>query len=338
MRRIGITTTVPAEVIFATDAVAVDLNNLFISHKRPRELLEIAEKASLPKNICNWIKGIYGAIKCYKIEEVVIVYVGDCNYMHLLGELLRDEKVEVIPFRYPPTPDKDLMEAEIGRFMQYFGVDHTKVHKTKEELDRVRRTVHLLDRLTASKSITSFENHLLQVSCSDFLSNPEKLLTLTQTCIEKAQDIKEDYLRLGYVGVPPMLLGLYEYIEELGAKVIFNEMQRQFSMPSLCTEIAEQYINFTYPYQIKYRIDDILCEVRRRNIKGIIHYVQTFCYRQLESKILRSCIDLPILLIQGDSPTELDRSTRLRLEAFIDMLKRNEKRQGSETVKKSINQ
>ena len=61
---------------------------------------------------------------------------------------------------------------------------------------------------------------------------------------------------------------------------------------------------------------------------GLVHYVQAFCYRQLEDLILRSKGNhIPILTLEGDSPAELDARSKVRIEGFIEMLK-NRKRKG----------
>jgi len=127
-------------------------------------------------------------------------------------------------------------------------------------------------------------------------------------------------IRLGYIGVPPVFSDLYTFIESLNARVVFNEMQRQFSMPYPTTSLLEQYLKYTYPYDIFTRIEDIKKEVERRKIDGLIHYVQSFCFRQIEDAILKKTISLPILTIEGDQPSTLDSRNRMKIEVFIEML------------------
>ena len=38
-------------------------------------------------------------------------------------------------------------------------------------------------------------------------------------------------VRLGFAGIPPIFTDLWDYLEELGAGVVFHEFPRQFSMP-----------------------------------------------------------------------------------------------------------
>lgn len=71
-------------------------------------------------------------------------------------------------------------------------------------------------------------------------------------------------------------------------------------------DIIEQYRRYTYPHGIFYRIEDIRAEIERRQLDGVIHYVQSFCYRQIEDMIVRKKLNLPILTIEGDKPGCLD--------------------------------
>jgi len=58
-----------------------------------------------------------------------------------------------------------------------------------------------------------------------------------------------------------------------------------------------------------------------RELDGIIHYTQSFCFRGIEDIVIRKELNIPVLTLEGDRPGNLDARTRLRLEAFIDMLK-----------------
>lgn len=91
-------------------------------------------------------------------------------------------------------------------------------------------------------------------------------------------------------------------------------------MISLIPDLLERYLAYTYPYDIFHRITDIKEQVLARQLDGLIHYVQSFCFRQIEDIILREEVELPILTLEGDKPMKIDTRTRLRLEAFVEML------------------
>ena len=92
-------------------------------------------------------------------------------------------------------------------------------------------------------------------------------------------------------------------------------------MPYYTETLVEQYSAYTYPYDIFSRIEDIQQEVQRRNIRGLIHYVQSFCHRHIHDRIIRKRIQLPMLTFDCDRPGRLDGAMKTRIEAFIEMLK-----------------
>jgi benzoyl-CoA reductase/2-hydroxyglutaryl-CoA dehydratase subunit BcrC/BadD/HgdB len=323
-QRIGLTTTIPVEIIFAADKVPVDLNNRFITSPQKESFLAKAEAFGFPRTTCGWIKGIYGATLDEGIKEVVAVTQGDCSNTHALMEVLQTAGVRIFPFAYPYDQDRYLLTLQIERMMKHFGAAPEAVQEAKEQLDRVRSKVQEIDRLTWQEGVvTGLENHLFLVSTSDMNGNWRSFEQEVDRFLAeaKARQSQADGVRLGYLGVPPIFTDLYVYLEELGARVVFNELQRQFSMPFVTDDIVEQYLHYTYPYSFFTRLRDIKEEISRREIVGLIHYVQSFCFRQVQDILLRQEIKLPILTIEGDRPAPLDARTRLRLEGFVEMLR-----------------
>jgi len=128
-------------------------------------------------------------------------------------------------------------------------------------------------------------------------------------------------VRIGLLGVPPIYDDLHEMIEAAGSTIVFNEVSRQFSMPFASGDLVEQYRRYTYPYDVFTRLADIEAETKRRRIDGLIHYVQSFCFRRIEDLILRRSLDVPILTLEGDEPGRVDARSKVRIEAFLELLR-----------------
>ena len=323
MRRVGFTTTIPLEIIVAAGIQPVDLNNLFITGGKSREMVEDAEFAGFPRNVCGWIKGIYSAIKESGVNEVVAVTEGDCSYTKALMEVLLLEGAKVIPFAYPLTRDAASLRLEIEKLMQHFGVGWEEVNKVKTRLDIIRRKIREIDRLTWQDDLISgAENHYFQVSSSDMNGDPARFEAELDSFLREATSRmpRKERIRLAYIGVPPIYLDLYSFLESLDARVVFNETQRQFAMPFETSSLVEQYRAYTYPYDIFHRLDDILIEVEKRKVDAVIHYVQSFCFRQIEDIIVRNKLSIPILTLEGDKPIPLDARSKIRIEGFLEML------------------
>jgi benzoyl-CoA reductase/2-hydroxyglutaryl-CoA dehydratase subunit BcrC/BadD/HgdB len=194
----------------------------------------------------------------------------------------------------------------------------------RERLERVRGKVHEIDRLNWQEDrVSGGESHYFQVCTSDMNGDVDAFEAEVDTFLAEAgrREPLRQGLRLAYIGVPPIFTDLYETLEGMGARVVFNETQRQFSMPYPVDSLVEQYRRYTYPYDIFTRLADIEEEIARRRVDGVIHYVQAFCFRQIEDLIVRKRLKMPILTLEGDRPGPLDARTRIRLEGFIEMLK-----------------
>jgi len=323
LNRVGFTTTIPIEILLAAGKMPVDLNNLFITSGRSRQLIEKAELEGFPRNICGWIKGIYAATLESGIKEIIAVTEGDCSNTRALMEVLSLQGITAIPFAFPGDRNPESLRLEIEKLMEHFGVGWDAVICSRERLDRIRRKVWEIDRLTWQENlVTGEENHYFQVATSDMNSDPDGFESEIDTFLEKIRTRKpfRATLRLAYIGVPPIIEGLYPFLESRGARVVFNETQRQFSMPYGITDLVEQYRAYTYPYDIFTRLADITEELKKRKVDAVIHYVQSFCFRQIEDMVVRQTLSLPVMTLEGDKPAPLDARTGIRIESFLEMV------------------
>ena len=204
--------------------------------------------------------------------------------------------------------------------MARLGADPEGVARVQARLAPLRRQLRRLDRLTwETGQVTGQENFLWLISSSDFASDltaDEQRLTAFLNEAEERPVAADGRVRLGFAGIPPILTDLWPFLAELGADVAFHEFPRQFSMPDAGPDLVEQYLRYTYPYDIGGRLADLKEAVATRRLDGLVHYTQSFCFRQMFDQFLRDHLDLPLLTIEGDRPTTLDSRTRMRLAAF----------------------
>ncbi len=322
--KIGITTTIPVEVVFAAGLVPVDLNNIFITSPDPASMVARAEGRGLPRNLCSWVKGIYAALLDNPdISTVIAVTEGDCANTLSMLDLLSASGLKVITFAYPHNRDPRLLHHNIARLEARLGVNRSQTEQWRHRLNRVRGLALEVDRLTWQEHrVTGFENHLAQICLSDFNGNPHQFARQLEELIAGAQgrEPSKHRHRLGYCGVPPVFSDLYDYLESMGAGVVYNEMQHQFAMPGNAGDVVEQYMEYTYPYSFDRRIADIKSHVSQRKLDGLIHYIQSFCHHQIQDSRLRDSMKVPMLTLEGDKPGPLMERNCIRLESFIEML------------------
>lgn len=338
-KRIGLTTTVPMEVILAAGMVPVDLNNLFVSDRSPGVMVDRATVEGFPQSSCSWLKGMFGAMmKPGAPDTVVGVVRGDCEGTSVLLEALELRGKETIPFTYPYKPDPAAMKQEIEVFCDRLGTSPEAAERCRVELLPVRRALTEIDSLCWQRNLArGMEMHLWLLSSSDMWGDPELFLRELESVIEDLRgrdpvNMREGMpfrreVRLGYIGVPPITPGIFDLAEELGARFVFAEVQRQFAMPHELAigagALAAQYTTYTYPYSVSGRSVDINREVHRRGIDGIVHYVQSFCHRNMEDVIFNRSIEVPAITVECDSPGDLGATARARLENFVQVLGEN---------------
>jgi benzoyl-CoA reductase/2-hydroxyglutaryl-CoA dehydratase subunit BcrC/BadD/HgdB len=321
---VGLTSTIPVEIVLAAGCKPLDLNNLFITSPSPEKLIRQAEQTGFAHNLCAWIKGIYAATLQHHIPCVIAVTGGDCSNTTALAEVLDRRGVQVISFDFPLDRDRELLRRQMEKLSRVLGAPWAEVERVRARLSTIRRKLRELDRLTFEENrVSGLENHLFLVTSSDFNSDPETYEVELDRFLREAsaRPRREESIRLGYLGVPPIFSDLYEFVESVGGRVVFNEVQRQFSMPFPGRDIVDQYLAYTYPYGIRGRVEDILEAIKERRLDGLIHYTQTFCFRQIYDVLLRESLPLPVLTIEGDKPGRVDSRTAIRLETFVEMLR-----------------
>ncbi|OQY42326.1 MAG: 2-hydroxyglutaryl-CoA dehydratase [Fusobacteriia bacterium 4572_74] len=329
MKKIGLTTTVPIEVLLAAGYTPIDLNNIFVVSEDYGKYIEKAERDGFPKSMCAWIKGIYGACIENKIKKVLGVAEGDCSNTKTLLEIFKKNNIKIHPFCYPHSHSLEDIKNELDKFMKYMDVSYEEVEYQRNRLNLIREKAKYIDKLTLEGKATGFENHILQLCFSDFDGDVDKYNKFLDEKIKEInkRPINKKELKLGYLGIPPMQGDLHNYVEELDGRFIYNEVQREFAFPRAmkAKNIYEQYYDYTYTYDIDFRLDDIKKQIKERQLDAVIHYTQAFCHRAVEDIILKQELNIPILTIEGDKSNVLDARTKLRIEAFLDMLKDKKK-------------
>jgi benzoyl-CoA reductase/2-hydroxyglutaryl-CoA dehydratase subunit BcrC/BadD/HgdB len=325
-RTVGITTSVPVEVLLAGGVVPVDLNNRFIASGRAAERVELAERGGFPRNVCAWVKGLYGTVLEEGIRTVVGVTQGDCSLTHALLEVLKTEGVEVISFEFPYSRGAQALDGEIARLEERFGVTRNGTEEVRSRLAPLRRDLAEVDRRMGSGAGGGFaaKAHALLLSGSDFRGGrPDEFASEVERFLRETEGLPgadSDAPRLALAGIPPIVDDLLEHAERLGARVVLAEMAREFAMVRPADSIVSQYLAYTYPYDIFHRLDGLTGEAAGRSVRGIVHYVQSFCFRGVHDRLLRERAGLPVLALECDRPGRLDERSATRLEAFIETL------------------
>jgi len=318
---LGFTATVPVEIVLAAGLRPLDLNNALIGGPDPAGAVRAAEEAGFPRNSCAWIKGIYSTIKRMGTRRVVGVTQGDCSNTEALLEILADDGVTAVPFAYPADRDPAKLRDALAAFAVELGTDLGAAEVRRRVLLDLRRDLALLDELVVAGKRRGADYFDLALAASDFGGDPTAYRRRLAEALDHGAQPQDGALRLAYLGVPPAFTDLLDRLADFGAEIVFAEIPRQFAMPGEPADLIEQYLAYTYPYGMAFRLCDIRPELRRRRIDGVIHYVQSFCFRHIEDILVRRQMpDLPLLTLEGDRPGPLSPRDLLRLESFCESL------------------
>ena len=102
--------------------------------------------------------------------------------------------------------------------------------------------------------------------------------------------------------------------------MVYNEVQSQFARLDPYDSLVKSYLDYTYPYGLTGRLASINAAVKQREIQGIIHYTQTFCFRQIDNIMVKELCGVPVLHIEGDRPGAIDARLKIRIDSFLEML------------------
>ena len=320
-KRIGFTTSLPVEVLYAAGHIPVDLNNLFLEHDSSA-LVHAAELKGFPATVCSWIKGNFSTALASQLDEVIGITQGDCSNAQSLLDMIGEEGLATFTFAFPPRRNYADLDKEIRRLEEHYEVERSQTMQAKERLDKIRAKLLILDEYTwKHRLVSGKENHLWLVSSSDFNGDPDRYEQELDAFLAEAEQREPlpAKLRCAFLGVPPIYRDLYDTIVELGSDVVYNEVQRQFAMPYLEDDIVNQYLKFTYPYTVKERLADIIPELEKRDVHLLISYIQSFCHLQIDNILLKKYLKQPFLTLEGDRPEPMDSRTLLRLESFFEV-------------------
>ena len=335
-KKAAFTTTVPVEVILASGYIPLDLNNIFVSAENPSAFVEKAEFSGFAGSSCAWIKGLYSVLVSPELNKDFGVFIavteGDCSNAKVLEQIVAMETgIRTFIFNFPYQCDIAKMRSEIERFANFMGTDYKNCVRVWEGLKNLRKKLKIIDETSYlyPGSVTGEENHLFLVSSSDFCGDPAEYEKKADDFIKELERRKHfadpSRKKIAYLGVPP-IVPIHSFLESRHATVIFNEIQREFAMLGESESIEEQYINYTYPYSAAFRFEKAIAEIEKRKPDGIIHYVQSFCHRQLEDIILRQLLKnhglkIPLLTLEFDKPADkIDARVATRIEAFLETI------------------
>lgn len=309
---IGITALVPPEVIYACGERSLDLNN-FVPHSDLNPKDKICAWTAIWRDLV-----LSGAIK---IDSLIVIAGGDCNNAIVDGEKIELSGIKTLYLMYPFDGSKRLMRMQIDKMLDFLG--GVKDRGIFREILRLKKQALRLDELRVAGKAAAGEVFQVEVCGSDLMSDLGKYEEAIKSVVEIEA---ETTYRIALLGTPPIYPDFHEYLQSIGLQVVYDEMPYEFIR--LCgknlEEIASNYRNYTFARNIKFRIEFIESEIKRRKVDAIIHFQQFACHHKLEDPLLRQHFNkelgIPYITIEADLPGRTPEQVKLRLDAFAERL------------------
>ncbi len=312
MEKIGITALVPPEIIFASNNSPMDLNN-FVP----------GSKISPSDKLCAWTAIWRELAKrgVINVKKLVVVSGGDCNNAIVDGERLELSGIDTHYFTYPFDGSIRRLKAEIQRLGEFLGDNLDKgVFKRVRE---IKKDALEIDGSRVNEEISSEDGFRIEVSGSDLSGDLDNFKEKIENVSPK---IGNSAYRVALLGTPPIFNDFHRYLDSIGLHVVYDEMPYEFIRHSGADliSLAESYSRYIFARNIAYRLKFIKRELHKREVDGIIHFHQYACHHKLEDPILRESLNLregyPYITIEADLPSKTPEQTRLRIEAFKEMM------------------
>ncbi|MEW5761104.1 MAG: 2-hydroxyacyl-CoA dehydratase family protein [Candidatus Thermoplasmatota archaeon] len=306
--KVGITALVPPEIIYGCGYVPCDVNNF------------VPYVAFQPKNkVCAWTACWRELIlqKKIRIKKLVVVAGGDCQNALTDGQIVSLSGIPTHFFSYPFNCSVDALKNELILLKNFFGGKINKEYFKK--IKKVKNLALKIEREIINERIPYPLAFKYLIALSDLMGNIKKI----EFCLKniKRTDF-EVKARIGYIGVPPINFDFHKVAFDLGLHVVYDEMPHEFARldGENISELARSYSTYTFSIPLIKRINMLAKNIDERKVDGIIHYTQVSCHHNLEDEILRSAFNYPIVTIQADEPCTTPAQTKLRLEAFAEMI------------------
>lgn len=353
----GINGFSPTEAFYAAGMIPVGLGrtglfNTLLSSSA-EHVVRLAEENGLKRDNCLRLKGTLGSLIAGSIPPLdLIVCSGTfCDNQTKLSELM----AEFWPVHYLDVPTKInnaaqvMMEQEyrklLARLEDLTGcrIGQQELHRQVALENRLRELVRELYRLMAvnPSPISGLNGYIAQLPPFDWLGAPDQLVHIYQNLLNEIRErvtrgytpIEENAARVVIAGNGTINFRLFDLIEDLGGIVVGIEARyalvSQLIEPGddIISSIADWVIRFPHRGGALDRFPKILNLVRQQQASGVIYNACWGCRHLYGSAMVIQDLlareGIPMIVLDLGTQGEHLGQIQTRLEAFLEMLKKN---------------
>ncbi len=344
---------VPEEIVLAADGVCIGLC-------AGAEVGSDEAEKFIPRNTCALIKAFMGfklSRLCPYVESADLI-VGEttCDGKKKAYESFNDITGKVYVMEIPHmknAEDRKLWLSEVKRFKDKMEALSGKkislegLKKTAAVVNAKRKALQRLSKLRAADPAPISGLDALLVNQVSFYDDPQRFTEMTNKLCDELQERVSNGTGVAVKGAPRILISgspmaipnwkLHAIIEGSGAVAVGEEscigernhrdlLDENFSnVHEAMEKLASRYLGidcacFTPNTE---RLDNIKALTKSLHADGVIHYSLQFCtpYMMEAYKAEKAVTEVPFMRIETDYSMEDFGQLKVRVEAFIEMLK-----------------
>jgi len=318
--KIGFIPPVPIEPFAASRQAAVNLWSRFYLEPERSRWLEGEAAWDSPPTPSAWARCLGGLCEEAGVEAVVVPEPGLIKELRGAVARLEGRGIKVVPFRFPLIRNMSRLRREIQDLGSFLGVEREGLDAALQKWGPVRMALKRLDGIQNRTAAFSTRHYLTTLaSAAEPSEDLDNLKKKVDGLILELESLGQDrWTRLGIIGIPPYRKGLFSFLEQFGAVVVYDEWGIETNPMSAAGDLAALYHLMSLPYGLKRRQARILNEIRVRRLKGMLFCVEDISDSLRDEGFFRSGLPVPVHTFENHRGEELEPGEAGALQRFLE--------------------
>jgi hypothetical protein len=308
----GILPLVPVEFFGPANQDSINLWKTFFLAKPDERAVWISALKPEERDLPCWPACLLGLVREKALEELWYPEPPVLQQMKKPLEILKQEGVKIIPFKYPPMRNIDFLRNSICKAISHIGMTQDELESRVDAWATLRATVKRLDGIQTRSLALSSRQYIEALH-----SVPDPSMSLP--ALNKETELKvalhykglgqDHHIRIGILGIPPFENSFYEVLDDAGALVVYEELGLEGFPLGHFSDLALLYNQLSLPYGIKVRRDKLEKEKTERSVDAFIYCTHSLAESRSNVVFLESELGTPFYIFEiknGPEPSLLE--------------------------------
>jgi hypothetical protein len=297
----GILPLVPVEFFGPANPDSINLWKTFFLAKPDERALWLSSLKSEERGLPCWPACLLAIARERALEEIWLPEPSLFPQTKKPLEILKQEGVKIVPFKYPPMRNIDYLKNSITQTLSYIGMTQDELESRVDAWATLRASVKRLDGIqTRSLALSSRQYIDALHSVPDPTQSLPALIKETELKVAlNYKGLGQDYhMRIGILGTPPFDNSFYEVLDDAGALVVFDEAGLEGFPLGHFSDLALLYNQLSLPYGIKVRREKLEKEKTERSVDAFIYCTHSLSESKTNVVFLESELRVPFYIFE----------------------------------------